>query len=99
MNVFGKVCYVLGIAIAVGIGMNSGLQAESDFSGKAGTCTQKVSFLNCSQAKCGTRPVSQSGNSVKDCVANFVPNGYCLSSDDADCSDSSPTLSCNTDCE
>lgn len=95
--------YASSIAVAVGIGMFQVGNGEAvDYSlGSAGKCTQKVTFPDCGVAKCGDYPKASQDNKgdVKDCVANFVPDGFCKDSDDSDCSDNKPTLSCNTDCE
>jgi len=94
--------YTFSIVLAVGIGMGQAGKERGALVGSAGKCTQKVEMPDCATKKCGENPKPvnvASGGSFKDCIANFVPNGYCLKGGDDDCSSSSPTLSCNSDCE
>jgi hypothetical protein len=93
--------YVTSIAAAVGIGAVQQGNESTLSDGSAPKCTQAINYPDCSVVKCGEHPVSESSQNgvARDCVANHVPNGWCLKAGDTDCSTSQPTLSCNTDCE
>ncbi len=99
-KMFGNVCYVLGIVVAIGVGMHQYTCGNVDERlGSAGKCTQALKLLDCDKAICGTFWHKVDGDDFYGCETNFVADGFCKS-DIEGCGTSMPTFTgCKDDCE